>query len=392
MSRPHLETLALHGGVFRADPATLAVTPPVYQTTSYQFRDTDHATRLFALKEVGYTYTRTINPTREFLERRVSAVEGAKAALAVATGAAALLNAVLTLAGRGDSVVVSRDLGTGPHACLPGTLERFGLHVRWADPSDPASFARLSDASTRAWVAESLSLPRLELFPVRAVAAQAEGIPVIIDNTFLPLTVRPGDDGAAVVVYSAAEVLSGSDTTAGGLLLDTGALAWEARPERVPALNTPDPSYHGAVWTDVVRPWQASPYTARARGNPLRDLGAAISPLAAFQLLQGVETLPLRVPAQAATAAYLAEALEGHPALTGVRRTPGALVGLDFATKTQAQAFLAALTLIQARPTLGGARSAACLFALPAPRVVVLVGLEHADDVAGDLLQALKTV
>ena len=238
----HPETLALHGGLFRADPVTGAVAPPIYLTTSYQFRDSEHARRLFALEELGYTYTRTINPTREILERRVAALEGGVAALALATGIAASLYALLNLTWAGDNVIISADVADGRNAGLLASLRQFGIEVRLANPEKPETFLALTDDRTRAYYAESLGVPGLHLFPIAEVAqlGLSAGVPLIIDNTALPLTCRPLDLGAAVMVYSAAEYLGGHATTAGGLIVDGGKFPWAEHAARFPSLTEPD--------------------------------------------------------------------------------------------------------------------------------------------------------
>lgn len=377
----HPETLALHAG-FRADPATGAVAPPIHFTTSYQFRDAEHARRLFALEELGYTYTRTSSPSREVLERRVAALEGGKAALALASGAAATLNVLLSLVQAGDNVVVDAEVGRGRHAGLLVQLRRFAVEVRLAVPD---AFAAATDDRTRAWFAESLSVPSLRRFPVEQVAAQgrALGVPLIVDNTALPLTSRPLAEGAAVVVYSATEFLAGHGTSVGGLIVDGGNFEWDNG--RLPVLSGPDPSYHGAVWTEVVKPWNASPLIARARGGLLRDFGGAISPMNVFQILQGIETLPLRVRAHADNAARVAGFLEGHKAVSNLA-VGGGLVAFD---QADAARFGRALDLFIHTAEYGDARSAVIVPA-PAPnRVLLSIGLEHPDDIVADLERAL---
>ena len=241
-SNRHPETLALHGGVFRSDPVTGAVAPPIYLTTSYQFRDSEHARRLFALEELGYTYTRTINPTREVLERRVAALEGGFAALALATGIAASLYSLLNLVRAGDNVIVSADVAGGRNVGLLSSLRQFGIEVRLAEPGKPETFVALADDRTRAYYAESLSVPGLRLFPVAEVAQSGLkiGVPLIIDNTALPVTCRPLEQGAAVVIYSAAEYLDGHATTTGGLIVDGSKFPWAEHAARFPSLTEPD--------------------------------------------------------------------------------------------------------------------------------------------------------
>lgn len=378
----HPQTLALHGG-HRADSQTGAVAPPIYFTTSYHYPSTDYATRLFNLEVIGYTYTRTSNPSREVLERRVAAIEGGKAALALASGAAAVADALLSLAQSGDNVVFARATADGGGRALATQLRRFGIEVR--DAASVEDFVSATDARTRLCFAESLSLPSLERFPIATVAAagRALGVPLVIDNTNLPYLVRPVEEGAAVVVYSADSWLTGRGGSIGGVLVDAGTFSWESG--RFPTLHAPDPSYHGAVWTEVVRKWNASPLTARARGGVLRDLGAAISPMAVFHILQGLETLPLRLRAHAENAALVAAFLASRPEVNGLS-AEGGLVGF---TLPDPQKFLAALSLFRPEGGLGGLRSS--VVDLVGGRILLSVGLEHADDILDDLQAALNS-
>jgi len=390
----HLETLALHGGSFRADPTTGSVAPPIHFTTSFQFRDTEHARRLFGLEEVGYTYTRTVNPSREVLERRLAALEGGVAALAVASGTAATLYALLTLTATGDNLVVSADLATGRNAELLRTLRRFSIDVRLADPTDPAAFARASDSRTRAWFAESLGLPDLRPFPIAAVAtlARAAGIPLLIDNSATPLSLRPLALGAAVTIYSASEFIGGHGVALGGVIIDGGGFDWEAAGARLPTLNHPDPSYHGTVWSQVVKQWKASPLIARARGGLLRDFGGTISPLIVFQLIQGLETLPLRIRHHVANAERIAALLTAHPKVSGVSAGIGGLIAFDLPGPAETTRFIDALALLGRSSSYGDARSAVVLPGLAPGRIVLSIGLEHPDDIEADLRQALERV
>ncbi|PZQ50210.1 MAG: bifunctional O-acetylhomoserine aminocarboxypropyltransferase/cysteine synthase, partial [Phenylobacterium zucineum] len=289
----HPETLALHAG-WRADPSTGSVAVPIHQTTSYQFQSTDHASALFALQELGNIYTRIMNPTTDVLEQRIAALEGGAAALAVSSGQAASALALQTLAKSGDNVVSSTALYGGTWNLFANTLRDQGIEVRFVDPVDPGAFERATDARTRAYYAETLPNPKLEVFPVSRVAeiGRALGVPLIMDNTAAPLLCKPLAHGAAVVVYSATKYLGGHGTSIGGLIVDGGGFDWAAAGARQPALNSPDPSYHGAVWTEAVKPLGPIAYIMRARTVLLRDLGAALSPFNAFQLLQGLETLP----------------------------------------------------------------------------------------------------
>ena len=283
------ETLALHAG-WRADPSTGSVAVPIYQTTSYQFQSAEHAANLFALKELGNIYTRIMNPTNDVLEKRIAALEGGVAALALSSGQAASAFALQNLAKVGDNVVSSTDLYGGTWNLFANTLKDQGIEVRFVDPSDPENFRRATDSRTRAYYAETLPNPKLIAFPIEEVAAIGRplGIPLIVDNTAAPLLVRPFDYGAAIVVYSSTKYLGGHGNSIGGLLVDSGNFDWEAHAERQPALNTPDPSYHGAVWSQAVKPLGPIAYILKARVTLLRDIGSALSPFNAFLTIQGI--------------------------------------------------------------------------------------------------------
>jgi len=315
----HPETLALHAG-YRADPATGAVAVPIYQTTSYQFQSAEHAANLFALKELGNIYTRIMNPTQDVLEKRVAALEGGVAALAVASGQAASALAVQNLAQVGDNIVSSTDLYGGTWNLFQNTLKQQGIEVRFVDPSDPENFRKATDAKTRAYYAETLPNPKLVAFPIAEVAAIGKplGIPLIMDNTAAPIITKPFAHGAAVIVYSTTKYIGGHGTSIGGMLVDSGAFDWAAHKARQPLLNTPDPSYHGAVWTEAVKPLGPIAYIIKARVTMLRDIGSCMSPFNAFLFLQGLETLALRMRAHCENATAVARYLAKHPAVTGV--------------------------------------------------------------------------
>src|SRR3984885_31071 len=314
-----VETLALHAG-WRADPATGAVAVPIYQTTSYQFQSAEHAANLFALKELGNIYTRIMNPTTDVLEKRIAALEGGVAGLALASGQAASAFAIQNLARVGDNVVSSTDLYGGTWNLFANTMKDQGIEVRFVDPADPENFRKATDARTRAYYAETLPNPKLAVFPIAEVAAIGRplGIPLIMDNTAAPLLCRPLDHGAAIVVYSTTKYVGGHGTSIGGRIVDGGNFDWEAHPQRQPLLNTPDPSYHGAVWVEAVKPMGPIAYAIRARTVLLRDLGAAMSPFNAFQFLQGIETLPLRMPRHCENTQKVADWLKGRAGVTQV--------------------------------------------------------------------------
>ena len=421
----HPETLALHAG-WRADPSTGSVAVPIHQTTSYQFRDTAHASALFALQELGNIYTRIMNPTTDVLEQRVAALEGGVAALGLASGQAASAFAIQTLAKNGDNVVSSTALYGGTWNLFANTLRDQGIEVRFVDPADPEAFRRATDARTRAYYAETLPNPKLEVFPIAEVAAIGRefGIPLIMDNTAAPLLCRPLEHGAAIVVYSATKYLGGHGTSIGGLIVDGGNFDWEAAGDRQPALNSPDPSYHGAVWTQAVKPLGPVAYIIRARTVLLRDLGAAISPFNAFQILQGVETVALRMPRHCSNAAIVAAWLADRGGVTRVIHPSqqtgeakaradhylsggyGGLVGFELAGGMEAgRKFIDSLKLLYHVANIGDARSLAIhpastthsqldaeaqLATGVSPGYVRLsIGLEHIDDILADLDQAL---
>lgn len=421
----HPETLALHAG-WRADPTTRAVAPPIFQTTSYQFRDTEHAANLFALKESGGIYTRLGNPTTEILEQRMAAIEGGAAGVAVASGQAASAYAVQNLARAGDNIVSSTDLYGGTWNLFANTLKDQGIEVRFVDPSDPQAFARASDARTRAWYAETLPNPKLVVCPIAEIAALGRplGIPLIVDNTAAPLLARPLDHGAAIVVYSTTKYIGGHGTSLGGMIVDGGNFDWEAFPERQPMLNSPDASYHGTVWTEAVKAVGPIAYALRIRAVLLRDLGAAPSPFNTFQILQGLETLPLRMPRHCENATKVAAFLSRrddvtkviHPsAQTGLQAERaaryltggmGGLLGFELAGGRDAgRRFINALELLYHVANIGDARSLAIhpastthsqltadeqrMAGVSEGYVRLSIGLEHIDDILADLKQAL---
>jgi O-acetylhomoserine (thiol)-lyase len=425
MSTHHPETLALHAG-WRADPTTTAVAVPIYQTSSFQFNSTEHAANLFALAELGNIYTRLGNPTTDVLEKRVAALEGGVAALAVASGQAASAFAVQNLARAGDNIVSSTDLYGGTWNLFQNTLKDQGVEVRFVDPADPEAFARATDDRTRAYYAETLPNPKLRVFPIAEVAAIGRrfGIPLIVDNTAAPILVKPLEYGAAVVVYSLTKYLGGHGTSIGGIIVDGGNFDWEAHAERQPALNTPDPSYHGAVWTQAVKPIGPVAYIIKARTTLLRDLGSALSPFNAFLFLQGIETVALRIRAHSENALAVANFLKErkevtrviHPSTTTgqdaewtrkyLSRGQGGLVGFELAGGAEAgRKFIDSLKLLYHVANIGDARSLAIHPASTthsqltgeeqaatgvSPGYVRLsIGIEHIDDILDDIAQAL---
>ncbi|HQT62978.1 MAG: O-acetylhomoserine aminocarboxypropyltransferase [Acidocella sp. 20-57-95] len=421
----HPETLALHAG-WRADATTGSVAVPIHQTTSYQFNSPEHAANLFALKEFGNIYTRIMNPTTAVLEERLAALEGGVAALCVASGQAASAYAIQNLARAGDNIVSSTNLYGGTWNLFANTLKDQGVEVRFVDPADPENFRRATDAKTRAYYAETLPNPKLKVFPIAEVAAIGRplGIPLIVDNTAAPLLARPFEHGAAVVVYSTTKYIGGHGTSIGGAIIDGGNFDWGAHPERQPLLNTPDNSYHGAVWVEAVKPLGPIAYIIRARVVLLRDLGAALSPFNAFQIIQGLETLPLRIARHSENAEAVVKFLSAQPNVTKVihpsvatgedkvradkylRGGRGGLVGFELqGGKAAGVKFIAALKLFYHVANIGDSRSlaihpASTTHSQLSPEdqmatgvsdgyVRLSIGIEHIDDIIADLEQAL---
>ncbi len=424
-STKHPETLALHAG-WRSDPTTGAVAVPVYQTTSYQFRDTEHAANLFALKELGNIYTRIMNPTNDVLEKRVAAMEGGVGALALASGQAASAFAIQNLARAGDNVVSSTDLYGGTWNLFANTLKDQGVEVRFVDPIDPSNFRRATDEHTRAYYAETLPNPKLTVFPIAEVAEIGRnfGIPLIVDNTAAPILTRPFEHGAAIIVYSTTKYIGGHGNSIGGLIVDSGTFDWAAHPQRQPALNTPDPSYHGAVWSEAVKPLGPIAYIIKARVTLLRDLGSAMSPFNAFLTLQGLETLALRIAKHCENTQAVVDFLRTRPEVTtvihpsvqtGVHRQRaerylhgglGGLVGFELAGGKEAgRRFIDALEMFYHVANIGDVRSLAIHPATTThsqlnPReqeatgvsegyVRLSVGIEHIDDIIADIERGL---
>jgi O-acetylhomoserine (thiol)-lyase len=422
------ETLVLHAG-WRADPTTGSVAVPIHQTTSYQFHDTDHAASLFSLSELGNIYTRLQNPTTDVLEQRIAALEGGAAALGVASGQTASTMAVQNLARAGDNIVSSTDLYGGTWNLFANTMKDMGIEVRFADPSDPQSFADAVDDKTRAFYAETLPNPKLNVFPIQQVAdiGRARGIPLIMDNTAAPTLCRPFDHGAAVVVYSTTKYIGGHGTSIGGVIVDGGNFDWEAAGDRQPTLNSPDPSYHGAVWSEAAKPLGPIAYILKARTTLLRDMGAAMSPFNAFMFLQGMETLALRMKAHCENANQVAAWLGSqkgvtkviHPSLMdGEMRARadavmnggyGALMGFELEGGMEAgKKFIDNLKLLYHVANIGDARSLAIhpastthsqlsaedqMASGVTPGYVRLsIGIEHIDDIIADISQALSKV
>src|SRR5438876_9454132 len=423
------ETIVLHGGSYRADPATSAVAVPIYQTTSYQFNSTEHAGNLFALKELGNIYTRIMNPTQAVLEERIAALEGGVAALALASGQAASLIAVQNICHAGDNFVCSTDIYGGTWNLFQNTMATMGIECRFVDPADPDNFRRATDARTRCYYGETLPNPKLAVFPIGEVAriGRELGVPLIMDNTACPVLCQPIKHGAAISMHSTTKYIGGHGTSIGGIIVDGGTFDWEKHADRFPMLNKPDPSYHGAVWTQAVKPLGPIAYIIKARVTLLRDIGAAMSPFNAFMFIQGLETLALRMRQHCANASAVADHLSRHPKVDRVifpammegearRRADAYLKGgygglLGFELKGGRDAgrkFIDSLQMFYHVANIGDARSLAIHPAstthsqltpeeqlqtgVTGGYVRLSLGIEHEDDILADLKQALDKV
>ncbi|WP_321819275.1 MULTISPECIES: O-acetylhomoserine aminocarboxypropyltransferase/cysteine synthase family protein [unclassified Burkholderia] len=418
-----LETIAVHGG-YRPDPTTRAVAVPIYQTVAYAFDDTQHGADLFDLKVQGNIYTRIMNPTTDVLEQRIAALEGGIGALALASGQAAVTYAIQTIAEAGDNIVSASSLYGGTYNLFAHTLPQYGITTRLADPRDPASFEPLIDARTKAIFAESVGNPLGNVTDIAALAevAHRHGIPLIVDNTVpSPYLLRPFEHGADIVVHSLTKYLGGHGTSLGGAIVDSGKFPWAQHADRFKRLNEPDVSYHGVVYTEAFGP---AAYIGRARVVPLRNMGAAISPFNAFQILQGIETLALRIERISDNALKIAQHLARHEHVEWVNyaglpdhpdhalvarylsgRAPGILTfgvkgGRDGGAK-----FQDALKLFTRLVNIGDTKSLATHPASTTHRqlspaelakagvkeetVRLSIGIEHIDDLLADLDQAL---
>ncbi|WP_312438971.1 aminotransferase class I/II-fold pyridoxal phosphate-dependent enzyme [Janthinobacterium sp.] len=423
-----IETLAVHAG-YSPDPTTKAAAVPIYQTVAYAFDNAQHGADLFDLKVTGNIYTRIMNPTQDVLEKRVAALEGGVAALAVASGMAAITYAIQTIAEAGDNFLSASQLYGGTYNLFAHTLPQIGIEVRFADARQPETFAALIDSRTKAIFCESIGNPLGNVTDVAKLAeiAHAHGIPLIVDNTVpSPYLFRPIEHGADIVVHSLTKYLGGHGTTVGGAIVDSGKFPWAEHKERFRRLNEPDVSYHGVVYTEAFGP---AAFIGRARVVPLRNMGAAISPLSAFQLIQGIETLALRMDRICDNTLALAKHLKNHPKVAWVNyagledhadyalvqkymqgRASGILsFGLKLAEGEDPRAagarVLDALQLFTRLVNIGDAKSLATHPASTTHRQLnpeelakagvsedmlrLSVGIEHIDDLREDLEQAL---
>ncbi|MFP6800834.1 MAG: bifunctional O-acetylhomoserine aminocarboxypropyltransferase/cysteine synthase [Pseudomonas sp.] len=418
-----LETLAIHAG-YSPDPTTKAVAVPIYQTSSFAFDDTQHGADLFDLKVAGNIYSRIMNPTNAVLEERVAALEGGVGALAVASGMAAITYAIQTVAEVGDNIVSVAKLYGGTYNLLAHTLPRFGIQTRFAAHDDVAALEALIDDKTKAVFCESIGNPAGNIVDLAALAAAAHrhGVPLIVDNTVAtPILCRPFEHGADIVVHSLTKYIGGHGTSIGGIVVDSGTFPWADNKTRFPLLNTPDPSYHGVTYTEAFGP---AAFIGRCRVVPLRNTGAALSPFNAFLILQGLETLALRMERHCENALKVAHYLQNHPQVAWVKYAglpdhpehdlalrytggkPASILSFGIVGGQEAGArFIDALQLVVRLVNIGDAKSLACHPAstthrqlndeelgragVPRDMVRLSIGIEHSDDILADLAQAL---
>ncbi|MBI6293231.1 bifunctional O-acetylhomoserine aminocarboxypropyltransferase/cysteine synthase [Proteus mirabilis] len=419
-----LETLSVHAG-YSPDPTTKAVAVPIYQTTSYAFDDTQHGADLFDLKVPGNIYTRIMNPTNDVLEQRVVALEGGIAAVAVASGMAAITYAIQTIAQVGDNIVSVAKLYGGTYNLMAHTFPRIGIEARFAPHDDLLALEALIDEKTKAVFCESITNPSGNIVDIQALAtvAHRHGVPLIVDNTVAtPYLCRPFEHGADIIIHSLTKYIGGHGNSIGGIVVDSGKFPWAEHKDRFEILNTPDVSYHGV---NYVEHFGAAAYIARCRVAPLRGTGAALSPFNAFLILQGLETLALRMERHTENAQKVAEYLQNHPQVVwvkyagltshpehdlAVRYMSGKPAGiLSFGIKGGAEAgakFIDALKLIVRLVNIGDAKSLACHPASTTHRqlndeeleragvsrdlIRLSIGIEHIDDIIADLEQALN--
>jgi O-acetylhomoserine (thiol)-lyase len=419
-----IETLALHGGQ-EADPTTGSRAVPIYQTSSYQFKDTDHAANLFALKEFGNIYTRIMNPTNDVLEKRVALLDGGIGALATASGQAAISLALLNIARAGDEIISADNLYGGTYNLFHYTFPRLGIQVKFVPSNDLAAIRKAMTAKTKAVYAESIGNPKLDVADLEGLAqlAHQHGIPLVLDNTVSPYLMRPIDFGVDIVAYSATKFIGGHGTSVGGLIVDSGKFDWTNG--KFPLIADPDPSYHGIKFVEALKPLGNLAYIIKARVILLRDLGPAMSPFNAFLFLQGLETIHLRMPRHSENALAVAQYLQKHPKVAWVnypgldsspekervgrylRKGAGAIIGFGIKGGVKAgRKFINSLELVSHLANVGDAKTLAIhpattthqqlsaeeqLATGVTPDFIRLsIGLEHIDDILNDIEQALK--
>jgi O-acetylhomoserine (thiol)-lyase len=418
------ETLVLHGGQ-EPDPTTGARAVPIYQTTSFQFKNTEHAANLFALKEFGNIYSRIMNPTNDVLEKRVALLDGGAGALAVASGQAAETLAILNIAQTGDEIVSADNLYGGTYNLFHYTFKRLGIKVNFVKSSDLDAFKNAVNEKTKAIYAESIGNPKLDIADLEKLSkiAHDNGIPLILDNTVSPYILRPIDYGVDIVVYSATKFIGGHGTSIGGIIVDSGKFNWENG--KFPLITDPEPSYHGLQFVEAFRPVGNIAYILKARVILLRDLGPALSPFNSFLFLQGLETLPLRMVKHSENALAVAEFLESNPLVNwvnypGLKSSPekskaekylkkgaGAILGFGIKGGVEAgKKFIDSLELISHLANVGDAKTLAIHPATTTHQqlseeeqiatgvttdfIRLSIGLENIDDIIFDIEQALK--
>jgi O-acetylhomoserine (thiol)-lyase len=420
------ETISIHAG-YETDPTTKSVAVPIYQTVAYEFDNAQHGADLFDLAVPGNIYTRIMNPTWDVLEQRVAALEGGIAALATSAGSAAINYAILTIAEAGDNIVATPQLYGGTYTLFAHMLPKLGIEVRFAESDSPADLEKLIDDKTRAVFCESIGNPAGNIVDMEAVTAMAHshGVPVIVDSTVAtPALMNPIEYGADIVVHSLTKYMGGHGTTLGGIIVDSGKFPWAEHKERFPMLNNPEPSYHGVVYTEAFGP---AAFIGRARTVPLRNTGSALSPISAFLLLQGIETLTLRMERHCDNAMAVARYLKDHPSVDWVNY--GGLEGdryhdlaqkyfngkpsslMTFGIKGGYAAgvkFYDALKMIKRLVNIGDAKTLSCHPASTTHRqltpeeqqkagvtpemIRLCIGIEHIDDIIADLSQAFEAV
>jgi len=422
-SKLKLETLALHGGQ-EPDPTTGSRAVPIYQTTSYQFKNTEHAANLFGLKEFGNIYTRLMNPTTDVLEKRIALLDGGVGALAVASGQSAITLALLNITQSGDEIVSADNLYGGTYNLFHYTFARFGIKVKFVKSNDLDALQKAITPKTKAVYAESIGNPKLDVADLEGIArvAHKNGLPFVLDNTVSPYLLRPVDHGVDIVVYSATKFIGGHGTSLGGLIVDSGKFDWTSG--KFPLIAGPDPSYHGIDFVEALKPLGNIAYIIKARVTLLRDLGPAVSPFNSFLFLQGLETLHLRMPRHSENALAVATHLEKHPKVSwvnypGLASSPekervkkylskgaGAIIGFGIKGGLEAgKKFIDSLELISHLANVGDAKSLAIHPAttthqqLSAAEQIATgvtpdfvrfsIGLEHIDDIIADIEQAL---
>lgn len=422
-SKLKTETLVLHGGQ-EADPSTGARAVPIYQTTSYQFKNTEHAANLFGLKEFGNIYTRLMNPTTDVLEKRVALLDGGVGALAVASGQSAITLSLLNIAKAQDEIISADNLYGGTYNLFHYTFSRLGVKVKFVPSNDLGAFQKAITPKTKAIYAESIGNPKLDVADLEGISkvAHKNGIPFILDNTVSPYLLRPFDFGVDIIVYSATKFIGGHGTSLGGVIVDSGKFDWTNG--KFPLIAEPEPSYHGINFVEALKPLGNIAYIIKARVTLLRDLGPALSPFNAFLFLQGLETLHLRMPRHSENALAVSEYLKKHPKVSWVNypglddstekekvrrylpKGAGAILGFGIKGGLEAgRKFIDSLQLISHLANIGDAKSLAIhpattthqqlspeeqLSTGVTPDFVRLsIGIEHIDDIIADIEQAL---